>query len=146
MSHAPRVLGAILKEGKLHRRSLLGAIGTAAGTMLIPRSAGALVPERRIPYTIALVPGLTDDSFYQTMRHGAVAAARAVRSKLLFRGGPEWDVDQQATIVDEVVASRPDAILIAPTDRVRLIPALKRAYEAGIAIVTVDTFIGDGIY
>ena len=37
-------------------------------------------------YTIALVPGLTTDAFYITMRKGAEAAAKAVGATLVFQG------------------------------------------------------------
>jgi ribose transport system substrate-binding protein len=36
--------------------------------------------------------------------------------------------------------------LIAPTDKVQLVEPLKKASEAGIPVITVDTFIGDGRY
>ncbi len=39
-----------------------------------------------------------------------------------------------------------DALIIAATDREALIEPLRRAHEAGIPIISVDTFIGDGDY
>jgi len=36
--------------------------------------------------------------------------------------------------------------LIAPTDKVQLVESLKKAVDAGIPVITVDTFIGDGHY
>jgi ribose transport system substrate-binding protein len=37
-------------------------------------------------FTIALIPGLTTDAFYITMRKGAEAAAKAVDADLVFQG------------------------------------------------------------
>jgi ribose transport system substrate-binding protein len=36
--------------------------------------------------------------------------------------------------------------MIAPTDKVQLIAPLKKAHDAGIAIVCVDTYIGTGVF
>lgn len=97
-------------------------------------------------YTIALVPGLTTDAFYITMRKGAEAAAKALGVKLVFQGAPEFNPVQQVPVLDAVIAKHPDAILIAPTDKVQLIQPLKKAHDAGIPVITVDTFIGTGQY
>jgi ribose transport system substrate-binding protein len=49
-------------------------------------------------------------------------------------------------VLDAVIARKPDAILIAPTDKVQLVQPLKKAADAGIPVITVDTFIGTGKY
>ena len=96
--------------------------------------------------TIALVPGLTADGFYVTMHHGAQAGAKAVGAELIYQGAAEWNVSLQVPVLDAVIARKPDAIMIAPTDKVQLIAPLKKAHDAGIPIVCVDTFIGTGVF
>jgi ribose transport system substrate-binding protein len=97
-------------------------------------------------YTIALVPGLTTDGFYITMRKGAQAAADALGVNLVFQGAPEFNPVTQVPVLDAVIAKKPDAILIAPTDKVQLVEPLRKANDAGIPVITVDTFIGTGAY
>ena len=58
----------------------------------------------------------------------------------------EWNVSLQVPVLDAVIAKKPDAIMIAPTDKVQLIAPLKKAHDAGIPIVCVDTFIGTGVF
>ncbi len=96
--------------------------------------------------TIALVPGLTTDAFYITMHKGAQAAADALGDTLVFQGASTWNVVLQVPVLDAVIARHPDAILIAPTDKVQLVQPLKKAVDAGIKVITVDTFIGNGKY
>ena len=96
--------------------------------------------------TIALIPGLTTDAFYITMRRGAEAAAKAVGADLTFQGAPDFNPVTQSPVLDAVIARHPDAILIAPTDKTQMIQPLKKAADAGIPVITVDTFIGDGDY
>src|ERR1700733_5784370 len=97
-------------------------------------------------YTIALIPGLTTDAFYITMHKGAQAAANALGVDLVFQGAPKFDPEQQVPVLNAVIGRKPDAILIAPTDKTQLVSPLKNAAGSGISIITVCTFIGTGHY
>ena len=96
--------------------------------------------------TIALIPGLTTDAFYITMRKGAEHAAEALGVNFIFQGAPEFNPTLQVPVLNAVIARQPDAILIAPTDKQQLIAPLRAAVDAGITLITVDTFIDDGMY
>jgi len=112
-------------------------------------SASALIAPAQAQdkkYTIALIPGLTTDGFYITMRKGAQAAADALGVNLVFQGAPDFNPVTQVPVLDAVIAKKPDAILIAPTDKVQLVEPLRKAHDAGIPVITVDTFIGTGAY
>src|SRR5215469_12797200 len=97
-------------------------------------------------FTVALIPGLTTDAFYITMHRGAQAAADALGVDLIFQGAPEFNPVQQVPVLNAIIGRKPDAILIAPTDKVQLVEPLKKAVDAGIPVLTVDTFIGNGRY
>jgi len=97
-------------------------------------------------YTIALIPGLTTDAFYITMHKGAQAAADALGVNLVFQGAPKFDPEQQVPVLNAVIGRKPDAILIAPTDKTQLVSPLKNASGSGTTVITVDTFIGNGHY
>lgn len=96
--------------------------------------------------SIGLIPGLTTDAFYITMRKGAEMAAAAVGCELIFQGGPEFNPTVQVPVLQAMIARNPSAILIAPTDKQQLIAPLTEAHDAGIPVITVDTFIEDGRY
>jgi len=129
----------------MERRRFLKA--TAVGTLAAGVSAVAgTVAAKDKTFTIALIPGLTTDAFYITMRKGAEAAAKAVGAKLVFQGAPDFNPVTQVPVLDAIIAKKPDAILIAPTDKDQLVQPLKKANEAGIPVITVDTFIGSGVY
>ena len=97
-------------------------------------------------YTIALIPGLTTDAFYITMRKGAEAAAKDLGVTLVFQGASDFNPVTQVPVLNAIIGRKPSAILIAPTDKTQLIQPLKKAVDAGIPVLTVDTFIGDGHY
>jgi ribose transport system substrate-binding protein len=115
-----------------------------AGLLLTSVAAGGALAQEKL--TIALVPGLTTDAFYITMRKGAEHAAEALGVELIFQGGPDFNPTVQVPVLNAVTARQPDAILIAPTDKQQLIAPLKQAFDAGVQVITVDTFIDDGEY
>ena len=129
----------------MERRSFIkttAAMMIAAPAGLVAGSASAQDKK----FTIALIPGLTTDAFYITMRKGAEAAAKAVGAELVFQGAPDFNPVTQVPVLDAVIAKQPSAILIAPTDKTQLVQPLKKAFDAGIPVFTVDTFIGTGVY
>jgi ribose transport system substrate-binding protein len=80
------------------------------------------------------------------MHKGAIAASQATGGRLIYQGAAEWNVSAQVPILEAVIAKKPAAIMIAPTDKQQLIEPLKKANDAGIAVICVDTFIGDGVF
>jgi ribose transport system substrate-binding protein len=128
----------------MKRRSFVKMMGAATAAATTPLFAAKEAGKDKV--TIALIPGLTADGFYVTMHHGAQAAAKAVGAELVYQGAAEWNVSLQVPVLDAVIARKPDAIMIAPTDKVQLIAPLKKAHDAGIPIVCVDTFIGTGVF
>ena len=64
----------------------------------------------------------------------------------MFQIPKKWNPSEQVPILNAMIAKRPDAILIAPTDKTQLIAPLKAAVDQGIMVITVDTFIDDGKY
>ncbi|RWA63936.1 sugar ABC transporter substrate-binding protein [Mesorhizobium sp. M1C.F.Ca.ET.193.01.1.1] len=118
----------------------LAALAISASALIAPAHA----EDKK--YTIALIPGLTTDGFYITMRKGAQAAADALGVNLVFQGAPDFNPVTQVPVLDAVIAKKPDAILIAPTDKAQLVEPLRKANDAGIPVITVDTFIGSGVY
>ena len=126
----------------MKRRMLGAALAAMAVGALAPAPAHAA--GRKL--TIALIPGLTTDAFYITMHKGAQAAADALGDTLVFQGASDFNPVTQVPVLDAVIARHPDAILIAPTDKVQLVQPLKKALDAGIKVITVDTFIGNGMY
>jgi ribose transport system substrate-binding protein len=128
----------------MERRSFMKATAGLAAAATVAATGRASAQDKK--FTIALIPGLTTDAFYITMRKGADAAAKAVGAELVFQGAPDFNPVTQVPVLDAVVAKKPDAILIAPTDKNQLIQPLKNASDAGIPVITVDTFIGTGVY
>ncbi len=81
------------------------------------------------------------NEFFVTMADGARAhhASNPDKYDLIVNGiRNETDLAQQVALIDQMIASRVDAIVIAPADSKAMVPALARAAAAGIVIVNID--------
>ena len=118
---------------------------SASALLLAAASLPARAQDRKI--TIAMVPLITTDAFYVTLGKGAADAAAAIGVNLLYQGPAVADTPQQVNILNAMIGRKPDVLVIAPTDRVQLVTPMRRAFDAGIPVLTVDTYIGDtGVY
>ncbi len=98
-------------------------------------------------YTIAFVPGVNPDPFYITMSAGVYQAAADLKLEIIQQDPERFDVTISAPIIEALIARGDiDALVTAPNDKEQSIPVLQEAHEAGIPVLTVDTFIGDGNY
>jgi ribose transport system substrate-binding protein len=94
-------------------------------------------------YKLSFVQGVAGDEFYITMQCGIEAQAQKVGATVNTQGPTKFDPTLQKPIVDSVVASKPSALLIAPTDVAAMQAPLKAAAAANIKVVLVDTTVND---
>ncbi|MFL6131789.1 MAG: ABC transporter substrate-binding protein [Nocardioidaceae bacterium] len=94
-------------------------------------------------YNLSFIQGVAGDEFYITMQCGIQAEAAKLGVKVNTQGPQKFDPTLQKPIVDSVVASNPDAILIAPTDVTAMQTPLQAATAKGIKLVLVDTTLKD---
>ncbi len=93
---------------------------------------------------IAVVPKGTAHSFWKAVEAGAKAAGKEFGCEILWKGPEtETQVDRQIEIIRNFVTQKVDAIVMAACDASALVPELKKAKEAGITIVTIDSGIDD---
>jgi ribose transport system substrate-binding protein len=107
---------------------------------------GAHAANAQAKIKIGFLPGVVDP-FYQVMQLGVETAAKNLGIEVVTQIPPTWGVDVQTPILDSLIA-RGDLnyIITAPTDKDQMVGPLKAAVDAGIKVITVDTFLGDGDY
>jgi ribose transport system substrate-binding protein len=89
--------------------------------------------------SMELIVGTKSDNFYVTMECGAKAEAAKLGVKLTVTGPSTWSVPLQKPLIDDAAVSRPDALLIAPTDSAALDSDLLKVQKSGTKIVFADT-------
>ena len=90
---------------------------------------------------VALVMKSLANEFFQTMEQGARThqAAHSEQYELVAAGiKDEQDVARQIAIVDQMIARRVNAIVLAPADSKALVGVAKKAVDAGIVVVNID--------
>jgi ribose transport system substrate-binding protein len=95
---------------------------------------------------IAFVQGVAGDEFYITMQCGIEAKAKELGYTVTTQGPQKFDPTLQKPIVDSVTASKPAALLVAPTDVQAMQAPLQQAAAAGIKVVLVDTTVNDSSF
>jgi ribose transport system substrate-binding protein len=92
---------------------------------------------------IAVVPKGTSHDYWKSVHAGALRAAQADASISLTFRGPERedDRDQQISLLQNLVSSKYDGIVLAPLDNVALVGPVRQAREAGIPVVIIDSGI-----
>jgi ribose transport system substrate-binding protein len=97
---------------------------------------------------IALVMKSLANEFFSTMAEGAKKhqAQNSDQYDLVVNGiKDERDLARQAAIVDEMIAAKVQAIVIAPADSKALVPVLRRAKQAGVVVVNIDNKLDDEV-
>jgi ABC-type sugar transport system substrate-binding protein len=89
--------------------------------------------------TMELIVGTKSDNFYVTMECGAKAEAKKLGVNLSVNGPSTWSIPLQKPLIDDAAVTRPNALLIAPTDSSALDSDLLKVQHAGTKIVFVDT-------
>src|SRR5688572_27126662 len=79
------------------------------------------------------------------MNCGAQAKAAELGVTVDTQGPDRFDPTLQTPILNAVVQSRPDAIMMAPNDRTAMIAPIQAAIDAGIPVLCVDTTIDSDI-
>lgn len=90
---------------------------------------------------VALVMKSLANEFFLTMEDGAKAYQKEHASEFdLVSNGikDESDTGNQIRIVEQMIVSGVDALVIAPADSKALVPVIKRAMDAGITVVNID--------
>jgi ribose transport system substrate-binding protein len=123
---------------------LLAACGGEADDDQAQEPAGGATQEAGgEEYDITLIPGVIGDEFYVSMECGAREAAGELGVNLEVQGAESFDPTLQTPVLEAVIASQPDAILIAPTDTTAMQAPIQQAVDAGITVVLVDTTLDD---
>jgi ribose transport system substrate-binding protein len=97
---------------------------------------------------VALIMKSLANEFFQTMENGAREHQRAHPEayELVANGTKdELDIGRQVDLVEQMIADRVDAIVIAPADSKALVPVCKRALDAGIVVVNIDNKFDAGV-
>ncbi len=115
---------------------------TGPGSTAAPAPGGSSRPR------IALVMKSLANEFFLTMENGARAhqKSHAADYDLIANGiKDELDVARQIDMVEQMIAQKVNAIVIAPADSKALVAACRKAQDAGVVVVNIDNKLDDAV-
>lgn len=87
---------------------------------------------------VGMLPKLVGIDYFNECQKGAQEAASELGIDLTYDGPSTDKVELQVQMIDEWIALGYDAIAVSPNDPEVIAPALKRARDAGIVVLTWD--------
>lgn len=88
--------------------------------------------------TIGVI-GKSVHPYWSQVEQGVKAAGKALGVDTRFFVPQKEDINAQLQMLESFIAQRFDGIAIAPSDPTAVMPTIKKALEAGIPVITLDT-------
>jgi len=125
-------------NSRIRRRVLAAAVALTAVAALPYTPAYAQAAKKP---KVALVMKSLANEFFLTMETGAKEYQQhnSAAFDLITNGiKDETDTANQIRIVEQMIVSKVDVIVLAPADSKALVPVVKKAVDAGIIVVNID--------
>lgn len=116
-----------------------GASTTAAGTATTKAGATpAAAANGKV--LVGLITKTDSNPFFVKMREGAKAKAGELGVEFqAFAGKSDGDNDSQVKAIEDLITAGAKGILITPSDTKAIVPTVKKARDAGILVIALDT-------
>jgi fructose transport system substrate-binding protein len=112
----------------------------AASAAAIALGLGLASPAMADDILIGLITKTNTNPFFAKMKEGAEAKAKELGVKFQsFAGKYDGDNDAQVAAIENLIAANAKGILITPSDTKAIVPSVKKAREAGILVIALDT-------
>src|SRR5208283_6068651 len=89
-------------------------------------------------YRIFMNPKFTGLSYFEVCANGAKDAAKELGVDFVYTGSEQADVQLQVQSLENIVAQKPDAIIVSAIDLNAVAPPLRTARARGIKVVSYD--------
>src|SRR6201993_3321412 len=139
------------------RRNFIKTAGIAASSTLLPsrlqakgketfQNAGPSQAQKALK--IVMVPKFTGTAYFAATEKGAKEAVAELKGKgadidFLYTGPSAANTDEQIRMIDDLVAQKPDAIIIAANHADAMVPVAQKAKTSGIKVITYDGDVAD---
>lgn len=83
--------------------------------------------------------GQASDPFWTVVKKGIEAAGRQTGAAVSYRAPDSYSIAQMRRYIDQAVADNTDGLIVSVPDPVGLGPSIRRAVEAGIPTITINS-------
>ena len=132
-----------MKDWTMLRIIILTGLAAIALTIFYKLPALVGLPSANHLRVIAVFK-MTDfsNTFWRSVRDGCLSAAADENIEVQIKGPlDENSVEEQIKTMEDAIAEKPNAIILAASDYTRLVPVVRAATARGIPVISVDSFI-----
>src|SRR5271169_1520459 len=97
------------------------------------------------PVTVGFLPKLDTDPYFQVARTGAEEAQKEIGGKVVQEAPSQATAEAQIPFINTLVSQKVDVIAIAGNDANAVAPALKRAAQQGVRVVSYDSDVAEPV-
>ena len=116
-------------------KPLLGAV---AGIALLS-SAATLAIAADQTHVVFVTHGQSGDPYWSVVKNGMDDAAKLLGVKAEYLSPETFDMAKMSQMIDAVVASKPDGLVVSIPDEAAISGAVKNAVAAGIPVIVIDS-------
>ncbi|MEJ1158168.1 sugar ABC transporter substrate-binding protein [Prosthecomicrobium sp. N25] len=110
----------------------------AAAALGLAFAAGPAAAQGKV--VVGLITKTNTNPFFVKMREGAEAKAKELGMELRsFAGKYDGDHDSQVQAIENLIAGGAKGILLVPSDSKAIVPVIKKARQAGVLVIALDT-------
>lgn len=114
------------------------AIGCSGDKRAQTEGKSGETPPTAEKITVAMLPKKKGVPYFTSCSEGAEEAAKELGVELIYDGPTSGEAAEAVKMVDQWTAQGVDVIAISPNDPAVLSPAMKKARDAGIKVITWD--------
>jgi ribose transport system substrate-binding protein len=138
----------------VNRREFLKRSSITAATSLLAAQGISLAraQESQTYYMVSFLSGI---SFWKDAYRGMQDAAAYLGVEAIYQGEEEYDVTGEVRVLEEVLGTEPDGVLVTVIQADALLPTINTAIDSGVPILAFDSdsplskryqFLGTGNY
>ena len=126
--------------GVFHGRITVKTILKSAAAAAVLLSFASIAPAQAAGIGACLITKTDTNPFFVKMKEGAQAKATELGVDLkAYAGKDDGDNEGQVAAVETCIADGAKGILITPSDTKAIVPTIKKARDAGILVIALDT-------
>jgi len=126
--------------GVFHGRIIVKTILKSAAAAAVLLSFASIAPAQAAGIGACLITKTDTNPFFVKMKEGAQAKATELGVDLkAYAGKDDGDNEGQVAAVETCIADGAKGILITPSNTKAIVPVIKKARDAGILVIALDT-------
>jgi ABC-type sugar transport system substrate-binding protein len=129
-----------MKLPKLFAAVALAAVTALTGCSMGPTPAAGGTAAQTDTVKVAIIPKINGIPYYQAVKQGVDEAAKEIgrNVEVIWNGPSTAEASEQVKIIENMINAKVNVIAVAANDPAAVAPALQKAKQAGIRVMSWD--------